>query len=219
MSILKYGAGMNSASQPPASLTDSDLPVPNARRTATRAGICSAASALFFERGFAAVTMDEIAKATGIRRSTLYLHFRDKEEILGAIAEDFVSKLRPVIAGLPGPVPTREQIEKWVTEFADFVAGERAATEVLVSLSHLPSAPPAAVAFGQNMKLMMAERLAAFRRALDPDQPLAYAWGMSTLDALGWALCHHARQGDNEISRCRLIVAAEQLSRFVHDDF
>lgn len=200
-------------------ITIDDLPVPNARRTATRARICTTASTLFFERGFSAVAMDEIAKATGIRRSTLYLHFRDKEEILSVIAEDYVSKLRPVIARLPGPIPTPEQIETWVIEFADFVIGERAATEVLVSLSHLPSAPRAAATFGRTMKQMMAERLAAFRRALDPDQPLAYAWAMATLDGLGWALCHHAREGDTDVSRCRLIVATEQLRRFVHDDF
>lgn len=210
---------MNSASAPPAPTDVAEPPVPSARRTATRASICGAASTLFFEQGFAAVTMDEIAKAAGIRRSTLYLHFRDKDEILMAIADDYVTKLREVVARLPGPVPTREQIETWVGEFADFVTSERAATEVLVSLSHLPSAPPAAIAFGLGMKEMMAERLGAFRRALEPGQPLAYAWAMSTLDGLGWALCHHAREGDNEISRSRLIVATELLNRFVHDDF
>jgi AcrR family transcriptional regulator len=196
-----------------------DLPVPNGRRTATRAGICAAAGALFFESGFTSVTMDEIAKATDIRRSTLYLHFRDKEEILAAIAEDYVKKLRRVVAQLPRPVPTHEEIVTWVGAFADFVIGERAATEVLVSLSHLPSAPAAAIAFGQEMKQMMGERLAAFRRAIEPGQALAYAWAMSTLDGLGWALCHHAREGNSEISRSRLIVAAQLLSRFVHDEF
>lgn len=209
---------MNSASMPIAPVDAADLPVPNTRRSATRAGICGAASTLFFERGFTAVTMDEIAKAAGIRRSTLYLHFRDKEEILTAIAEDYVAKLRPVVAQLPGPVPTGEEIATWVGMFANFVSGERAATEVLVSLSHLPTAPSAAVMFGQGMKEMMAERLAAFRLALEPGQALAYAWAMSTLDGLGWALCHHAREGDTEVSRSRLIVATELLSRFVHDD-
>jgi AcrR family transcriptional regulator len=194
-------------------------PPPNTKRAATHARICDTANALFFAQGFAAVTMEEIARAAGIRRSTLYLYFRDKEEILAAIAEDYTNKLREVIARLPGPEPTREEIEVWVEEFADFVTSERASTEVLVSLSHLPNAPAAAIAFGEELKQMMAERLAAFKRALEPGQPLAFAWAMSTLDGLGWALCHHARAGGSDISKSRLTVAAAALNRFVRGEF
>jgi AcrR family transcriptional regulator len=108
---------------------------PKGKRAATRARICDAAAALFFERGFAVVTMEQIAAAADIQRSTLYLHFREKDEILAAIAEDYTAKLRPVIARLSGPVPTREELGQWVDEFATFVSDERAATELLVSLS------------------------------------------------------------------------------------
>ena len=104
-------------------------------------------------------------------------------------------------------------------EFADFVSSERASTELLVSLSHLPNAPAAATAFGEEFKQMMAERLIAFRRALGPGQPLAFAWAMSTLDGLGWALCHHARAGGGDTSNSRLTVAAAMLNRFVRGDF
>ena len=189
------------------------------RAAATRSRICATASALFFARGFAPVTMDEIARASDIRRSTLYLHFRDKDEILGAIATDYADKLTPIVARLAGPEPSRAEIAAWVAEMARFVSKEPAATELLVSLSHLPKAPTAAVSFGQALQAMMAERVAAFGRALEPGQTLAYAWGVAAMDGLGWALCHHARTGGNDVSQARLAVAVEQLNRFVRGDF
>lgn len=201
-----------------ASLGDNIVPLPNPRRTATRSRICDAANGLFFDRGFAAVTMEEIAQTVGIRRSTLYLHFRDKEEVLGAIAEDYTAKLRPVIDRLPGPEPTREEIAEWVEDMARFVMQERAATELLVSLSHLPNAPAPALAFGRAFKDMMASRLAAFRRALEPGEALPFARAMAAVDGLGWALCHHARAGGDAVSRARLTVAADSLNRLLRGD-
>lgn len=188
---------------------------PNPRRVATRARICEAASQLFFDQGFALVTMEHIAQAADIRRSTLYLHFREKDEILAAIARDYTAKVREVVARLPGPAPTREEIEHWVGEFAEFVMGERAATELLVSLSHLAKAPAAALAFGDALKGMMAEQLTAFRQALEPGQHVAFARAMFAMDNLGWALCYHARAGSDPVTRARLAVAAETLNRLV----
>lgn len=202
-----------------AALTNDNVsPARNPRGMATHLRICEVASSLFFERGFSPVTMEEVAQAAAIRRSTLYMHFRDKEEILAEIADIYTRKLRPVVDRLPGPAPTHDELVAWVEDMAEFVSSERAATEILVSLSHLPQVHPAALAFGHELMRMMAGRLAAFRRALEPGQPLAFAWTISTLDSLGWALRHHARAPGSEVARCRLAVAAELLDRLVRDD-
>lgn len=203
----------------PASIPASVAQIPNPRRVATRARICEAASRLFFEQGFALVTMEHIAQAADIRRSTLYLHFREKDEILAAIADDYTAKVRAVVARLPGPSPTREEIAHWVDEFAVFVMGERAATELLVSLSHLARAPAPALAFGAALKAMMAERLAAFRVALEPGQHIAFARAMFAMDNLGWALCYHARAGSDPVTRARLTVAAETIDHVVRGGY
>ena len=84
-------------------LSEDSVQPMNSRKAATRARICDVANELFFTQDFNSVTMEEIAKAAGIRRSTLYLHFRDKEAILDAIAKAFIAKLRRVIERLPGP--------------------------------------------------------------------------------------------------------------------
>ncbi len=66
---------------------------------------------------------------------------------------------------------------------------------------------------------MMAERVAAFRRALEPGEAMAYAWSVTAMDSLGWALCHHARTGGDAISAARLHVATDQLNHFIRGNF
>jgi AcrR family transcriptional regulator len=54
--------------------------------------IVPAAKALFIERGYEAVSMDDVALAAGVSKATLYAHYASKEElffatIVGAISE------------------------------------------------------------------------------------------------------------------------------------
>ena len=55
--------------------------LPSARRAGSREVIVAAATRLFLERGFGAVSMDELAAAAGVARRTLYNQFDSKEEI------------------------------------------------------------------------------------------------------------------------------------------
>jgi AcrR family transcriptional regulator len=51
------------------------------RHGGSREAIVGAAQRLFLERGFGAVSMDELAEAAGVARRTLYNQFASKEEI------------------------------------------------------------------------------------------------------------------------------------------
>jgi TetR/AcrR family transcriptional regulator of autoinduction and epiphytic fitness len=55
--------------------------VAKVRRAGSREAIVHAAERLFLERGFGAVSMDELAEAAGVARRTLYNQFASKEEI------------------------------------------------------------------------------------------------------------------------------------------
>jgi|SRR5579883_385872 TetR/AcrR family transcriptional regulator of autoinduction and epiphytic fitness len=55
--------------------------VAKVRRAGSREAIVEAAQRLFLERGFGAVSMDELAEASGLARRTLYNQFASKEEI------------------------------------------------------------------------------------------------------------------------------------------
>jgi AcrR family transcriptional regulator len=189
------------------------------RRAATRDAIVIAARQLFFEKGFSGVTMEEVAVVAGIQRSTLYLYFREKEQILAIIAQDYTRKLGEVIARLPAPAPNREEIAGWVEKMMDFVSAEPEATEILVSLSHLAHAPGPARSFGQDFRDMMAGRLEAFRRALEPGRGMELAWAVAAMEELGWALCLHVRTAGGDHARNRLAVATELLIRLVEGTF
>ena len=55
--------------------------IPKVRHGGSREAIVEAATALFLERGFGGVSMDDLAEAAGVARRTLYNQFTSKEEI------------------------------------------------------------------------------------------------------------------------------------------
>ena len=63
-----------------------------------RENIASAASVLFMKKGIAATSMDDIAKAAGYSKATLYVYFENKEEIVGILALKSMKKLYDYIA-------------------------------------------------------------------------------------------------------------------------
>ena len=52
--------------------------------------ICAAALEVFAEKGFAAAKLDEIARRAGVSKGTLYLYFKDKEQLFRAVVRDAV---------------------------------------------------------------------------------------------------------------------------------
>lgn len=67
-------------------------------RSVHRENIVSAASALFMEKGIAATSMDDIAKAAGYSKATLYVYFENKDEIVGILVLNSMKKLYDYIS-------------------------------------------------------------------------------------------------------------------------
>jgi AcrR family transcriptional regulator len=63
--------------------------------------ICAAALQVFAEKGFAAARLDEIARRAGVSKGTLYLYFKDKEDLFRAVIRDTVA---PNIAAIKDSV-------------------------------------------------------------------------------------------------------------------
>src|SRR5260221_5628074 len=59
-----------------------------------RAEIVDAAEHLYADKGWDAVTMEQVAKRARLSRALLYVYFRDKEELLFAIGQRAMQVLR-----------------------------------------------------------------------------------------------------------------------------
>ena len=58
----------------------------------TRQTILEKALTLFTDKGYEGCSMDDIAKAVGIRKASLYAHFDGKERIFSAVFEDILKE-------------------------------------------------------------------------------------------------------------------------------
>ena len=203
----------------PAILAQAD-PAPSslqdARKAFARAHIRDAARDLFFEQGYGATTFEQIAKAAGTRRTTLYSHFADKAEILEAIGSDYHEALVRVVEELPGSVPSRAEIDAWIARLVAFVEQERAAATLVIGLGVAHDTPPVVEKVSLRFREALCARLPAFARAFAHDDPPARGRVKLILRELSLG-CLEAARGEPE-GWAVLAVVAELLERFVREE-
>jgi AcrR family transcriptional regulator len=195
------------------------IPLRLAQRQMTRERIFTAAKQVFFEKGFGPANFEDIATLAGTRRSTLYTYFRDKDALFAAIGEEYTAGVDEIVAQIPRPVPTREEIGAWVNLLAAFVQREHTPSEFLIFSGQLIEMPPVVEKFGKHFMASLASKLPAFAKAQEPENGRARAWAMTVLRELGWAVCYRARHGDTDAARHKLAVAAELMTDFTHRDW
>lgn len=90
------------------------------------------AQALFAERGYAAVTMDEVAAAVGVTKPLLYNYFGNKERLylacLGRTADGLIARLTEAFTAAADP---GEGLREALRAFFAFVEADRAQWQVL----------------------------------------------------------------------------------------
>jgi AcrR family transcriptional regulator len=71
--------------------------------------ICAAALEVFAEKGFAAAKLDDIARRAGVSKGTLYLYFRDKQDLFRAVVRSAIApnieQVTSAISSLDAPFP------------------------------------------------------------------------------------------------------------------
>jgi AcrR family transcriptional regulator len=89
--------------------------------------ICAAALDVFAERGFAAAKLDEIASRAGVSKGTLYLYFKDKEDLFRAVVRHTVAPnidhVRTMIEGVD--LPFANVIRMFLPRFAAITSEAR----------------------------------------------------------------------------------------------
>jgi TetR/AcrR family transcriptional regulator, regulator of autoinduction and epiphytic fitness len=72
----------------------------------------------FLQHGYAATSMDKIAKAAGVSKATVYSHFRDKESLFNAVIQDLVKDKFQTIMGLDRPQSLEKEPKIVLSEIA-----------------------------------------------------------------------------------------------------
>jgi AcrR family transcriptional regulator len=104
-------------------------------RRAVQDAILDATAALIAEHGLTAVTMSQIAEATGIGRATLYKYFSDVEAILNAWHQRHVSAhLEQLAAIREQPGTAYERLEAVLLAYASSTYEQHHGTELSVRL-------------------------------------------------------------------------------------
>lgn len=94
---------------------------------ARRQAVLDAGLRMFASNGFAATKLEDIARKAGVAKGTIYLHFRDKQDLFEQIVRDAVS---PVIGRLEqmaqqSDAPTAELFKIMFEAFRTEVLGTR----------------------------------------------------------------------------------------------
>jgi len=168
----------------------------------------------FGRRGFASVTMDEIAEAAGISKPMLYAYFGSKEGLFVAAAEAAGDRLRERVRAAvktPGLAPDR-RLWAGFTEVFAFVEQHRDAWLVLYPVGDISSGPIGAGArrARAGMASLLAELFAVTAReaglgeqASGQTEMLAHAVTGATIASASWWLEHSSEP--KELAALRLM--------------
>jgi AcrR family transcriptional regulator len=192
-------------------------PLREAQRDLTRSRILDAARSLFFTQHFDTATMDEIALAAGLRRSTLYLHFRDKDEILLEVISAYGDKAKKVLATLPGPAPSLAQIRRWVSKVARFVAKERAPLSIVVEVRRRQGFASTLEVLTNDLLESLGSNNPCFRGTGSADaEPVRRARALMLLQELTYACEIHLEDSSAADGRALLQITAEDFHSFLN---
>jgi AcrR family transcriptional regulator len=95
------------------------------KRRQTRERITNAAMNLFLERGFDAVTVDEIAAAADVSARSFFDYFPAKEDVVSAWQDGFSVTLVAAVAARPAGEPLVRVVEDAVTSSVTAAAQQR----------------------------------------------------------------------------------------------
>jgi AcrR family transcriptional regulator len=192
-------------------------PLRQAHKDLTRSRIRNAARDLFYERHYDATTMDEIAVSAGLRRQTLYLHYKDKAEILTDIIADWTPIAKDFMATLPGPKPTLPELKDWVSDVTQFVAKERAPLSIILEVRRTSRAHTLALeTLTSEMIAGLGEHNPQFRKkTAGKSNPALLARGVLLLRELIYACDLYLDDPAKEYAEALLQVTAEDFHAFL----
>lgn len=179
---------------------------PSSGNTDKRERILKAAIRVFARKGFYSTRVSEIAKAAGVADGTIYLYFKNKDDVLISIFQDRITKLLEVLTQAVAQKSTFEEKLRVVVDLQlGLLDGSRELAEVVTV--NLRQSSRLLKQFGAPLFGKYLETLArvfeegqeqdAVRKDVSPRVLARALWGALDAIALGWAL----GGGDEQLMR------------------
>jgi len=148
-----------------------------------REALIESALNILKEKGITALSLRNLAKATRVTQAAPYSHFRDKDDLLAAVAETGFQRLALQMAeDATGMHDTRERIEKLVASHIRFALENKHLFRLMFSreLAEMKRYPTLAMTAGKSYALISA----ALSRRAAPAEDTRF------MTVALWSLCH-----------------------------
>jgi AcrR family transcriptional regulator len=182
---------------------------------ATRQALIAAARQLFGEQGYAATSVDEIARQAGVTKGALYHHFRDKDDLFRAVVEDVKREVTDVVgAAFLTATAENETMQSLVLGCRAFIEAHLDPAVQRISIIDARSVLDATTRRALDARYEVAVVRGAFRRAMrlgaverQPLVPLAHI----VAGALAEACAYIAEADDAETAHTEANAVIERL--------
>ncbi len=148
-----------------------------------RDALLVAARDLLEQDGIEGLSLRALAKATGVTQAAPYSHFRDKDELLAAIAEEGFQRLAIQMAeDATGAASTQDRLKKLVVSYISFAQSNKALFQIMFGreLSDLKRFPTLAMTAGKSYALLSSALAGRLKEGVDA----------RFLSVSLWSLCH-----------------------------
>jgi len=125
--------------------------------------IRAAASRLFLEQGYGAVSMDAIAREAGVSKATIYAHFADKAELFADLVKEECARQWPDVALLEAePGDLGETLRAVGQVYAELLVSPKAVQVFRMVVAESPRFPELGRAFYEGGPALMRDKLSAY---------------------------------------------------------
>ena len=159
-----------------------------ARRSPKCTQVLEGARKVFMERGFEGASVDEIARAAGTSKATLYSYFPDKRQLFEAVMQTEVDRTGEVMDGEDGVEPVESALRRMAESFATFLFSPAAQEMFRVCIAEAGRFPELGAAFHASGLARARGQLIAFFEVAAARGELAIDDPETAADQFG-ALC------------------------------
>jgi AcrR family transcriptional regulator len=187
-----------------------------AEAPSSRDKILDVAEALFARRGYAGIGLREVADVSGLSKSSLFHHFRSKEQLYHEVILRVLLRIRERFASdLVRSDSPRAQLERWLEELIDTLAEHPTAARLLLRalFEEEDALAPEAEACEAQLASIIGDAERLIQRGIECGELRRVSTPHTLLTMIGATVFYFASAEMGEQILGRPLFSAEEVSR------